>query len=102
MTPNLRDDPLGQYVRVVNESYVGRARSCWSTRVLNGDKIGATRSPWLFSRLAAEMMVSEGGARKAGNTGGTATSARIGVAAKKPWATIAMKAVPDPSRVVNQ
>ena len=28
MMPNLLDDPLGQYVRVVRESYVGRARSC--------------------------------------------------------------------------
>ena len=52
--------------------------------------------------MAAEMMVSEGGVSKAGRTGGTATSARIGEAAKKPWATMAIKAVPDPSLVVNQ
>ena len=102
MMPNLLDDPLGQYVRVVRESYVGRARSCWSTPILNGDRIGVARSPRLSSWLAAEMTVSKGGARAAGKTGGAATSATIGVPARKPCITMAIRAAPVPRRMVNQ
>ena len=64
-TPNLREEPLGQYVKVVRESYVGRALSCLRTPRLKGEMEGVARSPMSLTWSVVEIMVSEGRASSA-------------------------------------
>ena len=62
--------------------------------MLNGESVGAARSPRSLSCVTAEIMVKEGGASVAGRAGGEATSIMTGGADKNPCVTIVMKVAP--------
>ena len=97
--PNLRDDPFGQYVNVVRESYVGRALNCLRTPRLYGEMDGLASSPMSVGSVLEEIMVREGGAREASTAAGTVTKVCMGGWAKKPCVTIAIKAKPEATLV---
>ena len=100
--PNLRDDPFGQYVNVVRESYVGRALNCLRTPRLYGEMDGLASSPMSVGSVMEDIMVREGGAREVCTAGGRVTTVCMGGGARKPCVTIVMKTTPEATLVWNQ
>ena len=63
---------------------------------------GLARSPMSLRWSLVEIMVSEGGARRAATAGGRVTMGCVGGGGKKPLVTIAIKIAPEATLVWNQ
>ena len=83
----------------MRESYVGRALNCLSTPRLCGEMDGLANSPMSVGSVLEEIMVREGGAREVSTAAGTVTEVCMGGWARKPCATITIKATQEATLV---